>query len=133
MKKTFTAINIQYPYSQLLLDGKKTIETRTYPIPPKYIGVPLLIIETPGNIGKFKSRIVGIITFRSCFKFASEKAFREQFERHRVTGDSPWFWNDKKGKWGWEISKLQKLPKPLPAPRKRGIKFTLGLTLPSSN
>ena len=41
-KKSYVGINIQFPISQLIVDGKKTIETRTYPRHLIY-GVSLVI------------------------------------------------------------------------------------------
>ena len=38
MAKRYTALNVQYPISQDILSGEKTIETRTYVIPEKYLG-----------------------------------------------------------------------------------------------
>ena len=49
------AINIQFPISELILSGKKTIETRTYALPEKYIERDLYLIETPGSNGAFKA------------------------------------------------------------------------------
>lgn len=52
-KRTLCGINIQFPISQLIVDGSKTIETRTYPIPDHYIGKEMILIETPGKIKSF--------------------------------------------------------------------------------
>ena len=50
----------------MLLSGEKTVETRGYPLPEKYVGCELAIIETPGPRGRReagieKARIVGTI------------------------------------------------------------------------
>ena len=55
-----TGINIQSPWSRLLIEGDKCVETRSYPIPEKYVGEDLGLIETPGKDGDFKARIIGI-------------------------------------------------------------------------
>ena len=57
-----TGINIQAPWSQLLINSDKCVETRSYALPDKYIGEELLLIETPGKNGKFKARIIGILS-----------------------------------------------------------------------
>ena len=44
-------INIQAPWAEAIVSGRKLIETRFYPMPRKWIGQPLAIIETPGQAG----------------------------------------------------------------------------------
>ena len=48
-----TGLNIQTPWSSLLIDGLKTVETRSYHLPLKYEGIELYLVETPGKLGKF--------------------------------------------------------------------------------
>lgn len=66
-----------------MLDGKKTIETRSYALPAKYIGIPIAIIETPGPLGKKQgiqdTQIVGLITFSECFKYSSRALWETDF------------------------------------------------------
>ncbi len=122
--KTCTAINIQYPISQLILSGEKVIETRTYPIPKQYVGKELAIVETPGPDGKFKARIVGTIVFSGCFLYSDKNTFYKDIKKHCVSEDSPWRWDDEKPKWGWKIKALMRLERPVPAPKRRGIVYT---------
>ncbi len=129
--KSFTGINIQFPISRLILDGKKTVETRTYPLPKQYIGKEMVIIETPGPVGKFESRIVGIIVFSKCFKYETAKKFYADVARHHVYEDSPWSWNPAKPKWGWEISRIRVFPEHKKAPNRKGIVYTKDISLPS--
>ena len=44
-----SGLNIQQPWSSLLIDGYKSVETRSYPLPQKYEGVELALISTPGK------------------------------------------------------------------------------------
>ena len=127
-KRTYTGINIQYPISQLILSGEKTNETRTYPIPAKYLGQDMLMIETPGKTGKFKARVVAIIRFDVCFKYKNSKDFYKDTKRHCVTPDSPWAWSDEKPKWGWQVKVVRRL-KPKSVDKRLGIRFTLNLDL----
>lgn len=129
MKKKVTGINIQYPISSLILSGEKTIETRTYPMPAKYVGEEMAIVETPGKEGKFKARIVGIIVFGASFKYQSEKSFYKDTKKHCVNANSMWKWVEAKPKWGWPILKVKKLNAALPAPKKKGIKFTHNVSI----
>ncbi len=123
-KRVLTGINIQFPISRLIIDGNKTIETRTYPIPDHLIGKELAIIETPGKTGKFKARIIGTIIFSGCFKYKNKKSFYSDTHKHCVDQDSPWKWNSAKPKWAWMISKIEKLRDPIPAPISKGIVYT---------
>ena len=127
--KLFTGLNIQFPISRLILGGGKTVETRTYPIPAKYLGQELLIIETPGKEGNFKSRLVGSVIFNHCFKYLSESKFYADSKRHFVTPDSQWKWTDQKPKWGWEILKINRFEQPIPAPQRRGIIYTTNISI----
>lgn len=65
-KRKLPGINIQWPISEMIIDGEKTIETRKYAILDKYIGQELALIETPRPKGKFKARIRAIIKFEEC-------------------------------------------------------------------
>ncbi len=129
MSQEFTGINIQFPISREILSGRKIIETRTYRIPTEYVGKTLLIVETPGPNGKFKSRIVAKICFSRCFQYESEDSFYADSQRHLVEPGSPWAWNPDKPKWGWVIAKVTPLKHDLPVRKRLGIKFTKGLYL----
>ncbi|MDH4467957.1 MAG: ASCH domain-containing protein [Bacteriovoracaceae bacterium] len=128
LKKTYPGINIQFPISQLILEGKKTIETRTYPIPKKYLGQELLMIETPGKAGSFKARAVAIIKFSKCYKYKSKSEFYADSKKHRVNPDSPWAWKDK-SKWGWIITHIDLLDRPIELKKEKGIVFTKEIDL----
>jgi len=125
-----TGINIQSPWAYLLVRGIKSVETRTYPLPVKYAGEPLLLIETPGKSRKFKSRIIGEITFSHSFKYKDELDWKMDYNRHRVDSSSPLYsWNDKKPKYGWVVSNIKEYDEPLQINCRKGIIFTTGLQL----
>lgn len=118
-------VNIQYPWSSLLIDGTKVVETRTYPLPEKYIGQELALIETPGKLGKFKSRIIGTITFSHSFIYPDKLAWIDDYHRHLVNeNDKNYGWNDNKPKYGWVVSQIIKYNKHTEAPKRKGIIFT---------
>lgn len=127
MNQRYTGVNIQFPISRLILEGEKTIETRTYPLPEKYENKVLLFVETPGKEGKFKSRIVAKIKFGKSFLYDSEKSFYEDFEKHKVNKESQWAW--KSQKWGWPILEVKKLRNSQPLKKRPGIKFTTELEI----
>jgi hypothetical protein len=125
MLKNMNGINIQYPWSNLLVNGYKCVETRSYPIPKKYIGEPLAIIETPGKSGTFKARIIGTITFSHSFKYKDYSEWANDYNRHKVEENDPCFsYNENKQKYGWVVSNVTKFKKPIDPPKRRGIIFT---------
>lgn len=72
-------INIQAPWAEAILTGRKTIETRCYPMPEQWEGQPLVIIETPGKKGQFRSRVAGLVIFGKSYRYESRLSFiREQ-------------------------------------------------------
>lgn len=130
MKKKIPGLNIQWPWSQLLLSGKKTIETRTYPLPKKYENVELAIIETPGPDGKkkagiLKARIIGTIVFENSFQYLCEKDWQKDKDKHLVKLDDKDFsWQKKDSNiWGWNVKSVTSFKRLIPAPIKRGIVF----------
>lgn len=128
-----TGINIQSPWSSLLIDGHKCVETRSYPMPIKYEGEELVLIETPGKRGEFKARIIGTITFSHCFEYPNESAWQDDFNRHLVQEESEFGWEEGKKKFGWVVSDLNKFEEFQTAPKNKGIIFTNNcqLTIPS--
>jgi hypothetical protein len=127
-KKSYTGINIQWPISDLIINGEKIIETRTYSLPEKYLNQEMLLIETPGRNGKFKARIIAIIKFTQSFKYTSKKVFYSDVKRHCVSKDSKWAWTDKP-KWGWEVKVIKKLNKPITFKGNKGIVYTKNIEI----
>lgn len=132
LQREFTGINIQWPISDLILNGEKVIETRTYPIPKKYIDKPLAFIETPGPGGHFQARIRAIICFSESFAYECENDFYSDVELHKVNPESKWRWVDEKPKWGWPIRYCTVFSEPCSAPSKKGIIFTSRCFVPST-
>jgi hypothetical protein len=118
-----TGINIQAPWSQFLISGVKTVETRSYPLPKRLEGVELALVETPGKSRKFKSRIIGTITFSHSFKYRNETEWNNDRVRHKVEGHNgvDFDWSNDKPKYGWVVSKITRLDNPIDPPKKRGI------------
>ena len=125
-----TGLNIQTPWSELLINEVKSVETRSYPLPEKYVGEEIALIETPGRYGRFKARIIGTITFSHSFKYPDQKAWQDDYNRHCVAVDDPIYnWKDDKPKYGWVVSKVTKFDKPLDIRKRKGIIFTSGIKL----
>jgi hypothetical protein len=128
MAEDFPGINVQHPISRKIMTGEKTIETRTYPIPQKYINCELLLIETPGSNKTFRARALGIIKFKDCFMYSTKKEFDKDIARHHVTMDSKWGWRNKP-KWGWSVTVVKYFAEPIEITQKRGIVFTQKLNV----
>lgn len=123
-------INIQAPWAALLISGQKSVETRSYPLPKKYEGVELALIETPGKSRKFKSRIIGTITFSHSFQYKTENDWKLDYSRHKVEDSDPLYsWTNNKPKYGWVVSNVKVFDDPVDAPKKRGIIFASGCCL----
>ena len=125
--KTYPGVNIQVPWSQLIIGKKKTVETRHYPLPSHLVGKEILIIETPGKVGTFKRRVIGIVVFGESFEYRNEKHFSSDIDQHLVSVDHPSFsWAAAKGnpKWGWPVLSVEKVSLELPSTFKAGIIFT---------
>lgn len=123
-------LNIQAPWSILLINGQKSVETRSYRLPQRLEGVELAIIGTPGKSAKFKSRIIGTITFSHSFKYPDKESWKGDYQRHRVEEDDrDYGWNENKPKYGWAVSDIKKFEKPIDPPKRRGIIFTLGCNI----
>lgn len=125
-------LNLQYPISERILSGEKTVETRLYPLPRAYVNKPMLLIETPGISGGFKARISAIITFGESFQYKSKVEFYQDFARHRVDRKSPFAWKDRP-KWGWPILRVELIKQHVPAPKRRGIVFTKVVEIPKES
>ena len=119
-----TGINIQCPWAENLIIGNKCVETRSYPLPEKYEGEELALIETPGKIGNFKARIIGTVTFSHSFQYKDENEWREDYNRHLVPDNDMLYKWDDKNKYGWVVSNVVKFPEPQPAPQNKGIILT---------
>jgi hypothetical protein len=128
----FDGISVQWPYSSLIVQGKKVIETRTYPIADRYLNKTLLLIETPGRKGKFKSRVVAKIEVIDCFKYVSKQDFYKDFKKHLVDEKSEWKWSNDRPKWGWVIRIISSVNNTDPGKRV-GIIYTKNIPLSLKN
>ncbi len=129
-QKKLSGINIQFPISQLIVEGRKVVETRTYPIPAKYINQEMVLVETPGKKGKFKARMIAIVKFGESFRYENRKQFYADSGRHCVTPESVWAWTDSKGKWGWPVTVVKVFKTPISPKKRTGIQYTTGLRIP---
>jgi len=123
-------LNVQIPWSTLLINEWKSVETRSYPLPQKYEGVELYLVETPGKYGRFKARTIGTITFSHSFKYPDKQSWIDDYNRHKVEeGDEFFGWNENKPKYGWVVCSVKKFEHAVDINQKRGIIFTTNLDI----
>ena len=83
---TIPGLNLQYPYAGWLVDGKKTIETRTWEINEKLLNKYIAVIETPGKIGKKngvdKAQIIGYVKFNSTKEYNNDSEWNFDRKKH---------------------------------------------------
>lgn len=128
---SLTGLNVQAPWSELLITGKKTIETRRYPLPERLKNIPLAVIETPGKRKDFKARIIGVITFVDSKEYQTKKSWIKDKELHLVEQDDRKFgFKEGEKKFGWIVGKFCRLDVPLNPPQLRGIIFARGCEIP---
>ena len=94
-------LNIQYPFSQLILEGVKVKEARTYALGSRNIARPgeeMFLIETPGSrrtagamLGNtvlspppVAARVVGTVTFQDSQQYKSLKSWKADRDAHRI-------------------------------------------------
>ena len=134
--KNLTGINIQWPWSELLMNGDKVIETRRYPMPERLKGMELAVIETPGPRGKkdagiLKARITGTIVFGETYQYKTKAHWRREFDKHRVPlDDDQYEYEAGDIIWAWTVTRVEKLDKPVQTPAKRGIVFAKNCKVP---
>jgi hypothetical protein len=122
---TLPGVNIQAPWAQAIVSGHKVIETRFYPLPAKWVGQPLVILETPGKTGRFKRRIAGLVIFAKSWCYADKASFARDYVKHLVEPDDAVFgWrDDSKPKWAWSVHWVMAYAQPLPPGFRAGIRY----------
>ena len=138
-------INIQYPFSRLILFGVKTVEVRTYPLGDRNLGgdyEDLFLIETPGSrnlkgalvdrrypIGPPPSvaQVIGIVRFSSSEQYANMPTSKYQWHmpswnkhrsKHRIKEGGHYDWNRKDAMYAWYVDNVQPFSEPVPAGEK---------------
>ena len=126
-------LNIQWPFSQLLLMGAKTEEVREYLLDYRGIantGKEVWLVETKGPhtkaatnaiVGDLQiaprpsaAQIVGTISFASAFQYDSKQIFQEARDSHRIAVGSKFDWDGGGARYGWRVDKVRSLVTPVP-------------------
>ena len=137
-------LNIQWPFSQLLLMGAKLVEVSDCPLDLK--DAPMMdeqvwIVETRGDCIKSHTnaivnnipithrpsaaQIVGTISFNSSQTYYYKHDFDKDRERHRIKRESKLDWDGNSTKHGWHVGSVQQIDKPISigSTGKKGIFF----------
>ena len=137
-------LNMQWPFSQLLLQGCKTEEVRTGPL-LGFQDEDLWLIETPSSDGDpqrnavldfgtiaprpQKAQTVGVIRFSTSTQYANKQTFRAAEAKHRIRPGGRKDWLDDKPRYAWHVSKVVTLGTPAPPPPAKGQVSAAAYTL----
>jgi hypothetical protein len=96
-------LDCQKPWADLLVTGKKVIETRGYALPKFMVDKPVLIMETHRG-SHFFDKFVGVVVFSGSSAYESEEAWRKDHSLHMVDPKSKAFgWRDDVLKFKWIV------------------------------
>ena len=134
-------LELKEPWASMVLEGSKTIETRTYDLPPELIGRPLVLLATPEDSGapgtsgladvvtiRGAATILGLVTFDDVIQWDSRETWAKDCDRHGVpdVDDGPYanyVWREddaaepgKSTMRGWTVSEVIPLPNPVESP-----------------
>mmetsp|Transcript_20505 Transcript_20505/g.33509 ORF Transcript_20505/g.33509 Transcript_20505/m.33509 type:complete len:173 (-) Transcript_20505:599-1117(-) len=122
-------LEMQQPYSEFVLTGQKSIESRAYPLPEALIDAKIEILQSergqdgissvPDRVTLHKSREnssssqsplqrIGWVKFVKCIQYTSRERFEADQEKHLVDPKSGYGWNDKREMYGWVVGSFQK-------------------------
>ena len=93
-------------FPDFIIDGNKTIETRSRDMLKRLVGQRVAVIET----GVFKEgpRVVGYVTITGKWHCPAAE-FDNYFYQHWVLNDDK-FYTDSRGKWMYELADPERLP-----------------------
>lgn len=94
-------------FTDQILSGDKTIETRNKPTLHPYIGQRMGLVRT----GKGKAQLVGYVTIGKPKLYTSQRAFDAEAGSHLVGSDSPFHISKTKNgsKWGYELLDVERI------------------------
>ena len=142
-------LNVQWPFSQLIVMGVKKVEVRKYDLGWRRIAEArreMWLVETPGDRKSLRSgwaiagdnvvaerpevaRIVATIVFSHAKKYVSREEFRDDEENHRIGEGGNYDWDGSGDMYGWYVAEVRRLYEPI---EQAGPKGTTGFTVPRS-
>ena len=138
---TLPGLNINWPFSQLILAGVKTAEARAYDLGYHNIAHPhveMWLMETPGDAKAITkgwalagdariaprpqhAQIVGSLTFSRADRYESLESFRSERECHRIGQGGAYDWQGAGDMYAWRVSGTRRLVQPVPQPGRKGV------------
>ena len=128
------ALEMQAPWARRLLDGDKTVETRSYPLPAGLVGRSIEVLESkPGEDGVSSLgdtvealcaglSVVGRVTFTNSEAYSSRDAWAADESRHLVSPTSEGYgWKGPKSVFAWTVGDVTSYPKPRAVRRMRRV------------
>ena len=124
-------LEVQLPWSDKLVKGIKTIETRGYALPENILNVPILVLQAQEGTALQTSipdviegdetllQIVGVVYFTQNIAYETYEAWMKDIPLHRVGEDSPYAWTEKNPVFGWKVENPLVFEKPIPVYRAR--------------
>ena len=133
-------LNINWPFSQLILAGVKTVEARSYVLGYKNIAQPdveMWLVETRAQEDALakgwvlaggaavpprpeEAQIVGTVTFSRSDEYTSLLAFGADRENHRIAPGGHYDWDGTGERHAWRVSAVRRLAQPVPQPGRKG-------------
>ena len=116
-------LELQEPWAGLLVDGKKTIETRAYALPEALLGKKVQILQSrKGCVGKSglgnevdidgtSVAIIGWCKFSKVIKYTDQPAFEGDEQKHLVARSSGYGWKKNLTTviYGWLVSDFERV------------------------
>ncbi|RHY34867.1 hypothetical protein DYB32_001834 [Aphanomyces invadans] len=116
-------LECQAPYTDWILRGRKTIETRRYPFPSHLLHKPIWLLESPSGVVGSSSlpsvvdlsatprvRVVGRIVVSASYEYTSRAQWDADAENHCVPPDSGYAWTEGTGQYfGWTVASASAL------------------------
>ena len=143
---TLRGLDIQYPFSRLIMSGAKTIEARSYALGHRGIaqaGEKMFLIETPGSksaslavVGDLSigappdhAQVIGTVSFNSSSEYTCLSAWRNDRRKHRIQEGSQYDWNGTGKMHAWCIGHVQGFSQPVAAGSRSRVGYQTPRTL----
>ena len=129
MSTALIALELQPPYSKLIIDGIKLIETRRYKLPQHLLYQPILLLQSTKGIDAVSAlpdqieanddslSILGEIFIEEVFQYNSIDQYNEDRNLHCVPLDSSYNYVEGCELFGWRISSVVKYDKEMNNPK----------------
>lgn len=122
------ALEVRPPWAEIIMSGRKCVETRQYPLPPQLLGRRLEIVEPmllPSDgvekttLDVSRGRIVGSLVVREAFRYPGWRSWRLDYLRHCVSADdrqNAWQRDEAGALYGWVIDHFERYDQPRRVP-----------------